>query len=49
MHPYFGKGYDGAATKIMTMSLQSVFYGAYNLWDEDPELLEFVIGALAAL
>jgi len=31
------------------MSLQSVFYGVYNLWDEDPELLELMIGALASL
>lgn len=49
LHAYFGKDYDGDATEIMSMSLQSVFYGVYNLWDEDPELLEFTIGALAAL
>lgn len=46
---YFGKDYDGDATEILSMGLQSVFYGVYNLWDEDPELLEFVIGALATL
>lgn len=47
-HPYFGKQYDDA-TEIMPMGMEAVFLSEYNVWEEDISLLEFVIGALAAL
>jgi hypothetical protein len=47
-HPYFGKEYPDA-TEIVSMGLEAVFLSEYNVWEEDLSLLEFLIGALAAL
>lgn len=47
--PYFGRLYNHQAVEIFAMGLEGVFYSNYSLWEEDEELLEFIIGAIIAL
>lgn len=46
--PYMGKDYGDSATEILSMGLESVYNGTYNLWDDDPECADFILGVLAS-
>lgn len=46
--PYMGKDYGDSATEILSMGLESVYNWTYNLWDDDPECADFILGVLAS-
>lgn len=48
LHPYMGKDYGRDATEIVSMGLESVFADTHNLWDQDPDYLEYILGVLSA-
>jgi hypothetical protein len=44
--PYMGKIYKDRMTEIMPIGTEGVFYNRYNMWDEDIESIDFIIGVL---
>ncbi len=46
--PYFGRGYNHGALEVLSMGMEGVMHGKYNLWKRDPETADFVLGLLAA-
>lgn len=47
--PYFGRVYPDGTTEILSMGLESVIYSTNYVWEQDRSMVEFIIGALAAL
>ena len=46
--PYMGKDYGGRAYEILSMGLESIFAGSYDL-SADPEFEEFILGVMAGI
>lgn len=47
--PYFGRIYAHPAVETLAMGLEGLFFSRYSVWEQDEELLEFIIGAIIAL
>ena len=47
-HPYMGKSYGGDAWEILSMGLEGVFYGNYELYEKDQDYFDLILGILAA-
>ncbi|MGN0179686.1 MAG: hypothetical protein ACI4DY_09650 [Monoglobaceae bacterium] len=45
IHKYMGKDYGGSAYELLSMGMESVFCGTFNL-DSDPEYRDFIYGIL---
>ena len=48
---YMGKDYgreDKGYYEILSMGLEGVYYGAYDLYEKDPEYFDLILGLLAA-
>ena len=45
---YMGKDYFGDAWEILSMGLEGVFYGNYELYEKDQDYFDFILGLLAA-
>jgi hypothetical protein len=48
IRPYWGKDYGGEPLEVLTMSMQTVIAGDdfYKLYNEDREMLDFIVGIL---
>ena len=51
-HEYMGKDYvwqgEVYAYEILSMGLEGVYYGNYDLYEKDPEYFDLILGLLAA-
>ena len=45
---YMGKDYGRDAWEILSMGLEGVFYGNYELYEKDQDYFDFILGLLAA-
>ena len=45
---YMGRDYGRDSYEILSMGLEGVFYGNYELYDKDPEYFDLILGLLAA-
>lgn len=49
LNPYMGRDYGGAAYEILSMGIESLVGGEYNIVRDDPDYASFIIGLLAGL
>jgi hypothetical protein len=48
-HRYMGKDYAGPLFEILSMGLEGVFYNKYNLYQEDQEYFDLILGLLGGI
>jgi len=49
LSPYMGRDYKGAAYEILSMGIESLLGGYYNILKDDPDYAAFIIGLLAGV
>jgi SPP1 gp7 family putative phage head morphogenesis protein len=49
LDPYMGRDYNGIAYEILSMGIESLVGGKYNIVKDDPDYASFIIGLLAGL
>lgn len=48
-HGYVGKLYGPGATEVNTIGVEGMLWNLYDVWDKDPEHLEYILGLFAVL